>query len=79
MTLPRECFGCDFALVHHVTIIFAVANGTTISFRLGSQYGPVLSLSFLDVCGSATIHRYESTFYGEIGKQNMMSFRRLAR
>ncbi len=32
-------------------ILFAVATGTTISSSLGRQYGPVLSLSFLDVYG----------------------------
>jgi hypothetical protein len=31
---------------------FAVATGTTISGSLGRQYGPVFSLSFLDVYAS---------------------------
>jgi hypothetical protein len=32
-------------------IMFAVAIGATISCSLGRQYKPMLSLSFLDVCG----------------------------
>jgi len=34
------------------TIIFAVDTATTISHSLGKRYGPVLSLSFLDVYDS---------------------------
>ncbi len=33
-------------------IMFVVVTDTTISFSLGRQYGPVHSLSFLDVCES---------------------------
>jgi len=40
------CFGTACG-----AIMFAVATGTTISFSVGSQYGPVLSLSFFDVIG----------------------------
>jgi hypothetical protein len=40
------CFGTAFGAIK-----FAVATGTTISFSLGRQYRPELSLCFLDVYG----------------------------
>ncbi len=39
--------------VQHVASLFAVATGTTISCSLGRQYGPVFSLSFLNIYGIA--------------------------
>jgi hypothetical protein len=46
MLLFRSCFvsACG-------AIMLAAATGTTISCLLGRQYGPVLSLSLLDVYG----------------------------
>jgi hypothetical protein len=53
MAMPRECFCFDFSfwfsMWHHY---FAVASDTITSCSLGRQYGPVFSLSFLDVYGS---------------------------
>jgi hypothetical protein len=43
------CFGAS-----HGAIMPVVATGTTISCSQGRRYGPVLSLSFLDVYGAMT-------------------------
>jgi hypothetical protein len=40
------------------TYMFAAASGTTISCSLGRQYGPVLSLSFLDDYGCSMYPYY---------------------
>jgi hypothetical protein len=41
---------CFLALVQHAApFCFTVATGAAISCSLGSQYGPVFSLSFFDV------------------------------
>jgi len=48
--MPRECFYFDFCFAKaHGTIMFAVATGTTICCCKGRLWGPMLSLSFLDV------------------------------
>jgi hypothetical protein len=40
-----------FDLVQQVAPFFAVATGTSISCSLGRRYGPVFSLTFIDVYG----------------------------
>jgi hypothetical protein len=60
MTMIRQCFCFDFCFGKACgTIMFAVATGATISCSLGRQYGPVPSLSFLD------IHVYMAHIYCE--------------
>jgi len=46
--------------------VFAVANGTTIPCSLGRQYGPVHSLSFLDVYG---FHKKDSNTKNQNGRK----------
>jgi hypothetical protein len=50
MSMPWECFCFDFSFGTACgAIMFAAANGITISCSFGRQCRPVLSLSFLDV------------------------------
>jgi hypothetical protein len=53
-----------FDLVQHVVPFFAVATDTITSCSLGRQYGPVFSLSFLDVYGNA---KHKSQPWTQIG------------
>jgi hypothetical protein len=47
------CFCFDFCFgTLYGAIVAAVDTGTTISCSLGRQYGPLLSLFFLDVYGA---------------------------
>jgi hypothetical protein len=50
MSMPWECFCFDFSFGTACgAIMFAAANGITISCSFGRWYWPVLSLYFLDV------------------------------